>query len=128
MDIIKFVKGILMALDVSRIKRLFDRAKLAIVENLELKATIADLSAQLADALANDAADAQAIAAAQSEAMIAFEAAEVARAAVAPLQAAFDADADEDAQINALLDSVDPQEDEDPAEEEEETEDDDDEQ
>lgn len=117
-----------MALDVSRIKRLFDRAKLAIVENLELKATIADLSAQLADALANDAADAQAIAAAQSEAMIAFEAAEVARAAVAPLQAAFDADADEDAQINALLDSVDPQEDEDPAEEEEETEDDDDEQ
>jgi len=125
MDIIKFVKGILMALDVSRIKRLFDRAKLAIVENLELKATIADLSAQLADALANDAADAQAIATAQSEAMIAFEAAEVARAAVAPLQAAFDADADEDAQINALLDSVDPQDPEDPEEDPEEDDDDD---
>jgi len=119
MDIIKFVKGILMALDVSRIKRLFDRAKLAIVENLELKATIADLSAQLADALANDAADAQAIATAQSEAMIAFEAAEVAKAAVAPLQAAFDADVSEDEQINALLDSVDPQEEDDDEEEDE---------
>jgi len=113
MNIIKFVKGILMALDVSRIRRLFDRAKLAIVENLELKATVANLSSQLADALANDAADAEAIATAQAEATIAFEAAEVARAAVAPLQAAFDADADEDAQINALLDSVDPQEEDD---------------
>jgi hypothetical protein len=118
MNIIKFVKGILMALDVPRIKRLFDRAKLAIVENLELKATVANLSSQLADALANDAADAEAIATAQAEATIAFEAAEGAKAAVAPLQAAFDADADEDEQINALLDSVDPQEDEDPDEEE----------
>jgi len=117
MDIIKFVKGILMALDVSRIKRLFDRAKLAIVENIELKATVANLSSQLADALANDAADAEAIATAQSEATIAFEAAEVARAAVAPLQAAFDADVSEDEQINALLDSVDPQEEEDEDEE-----------
>ena len=102
-----------MALDVSRIKRLFDRAKLAIVENIELKATVANLSSQLADALANDAADAEAIATAQSEATIAFEAAEVARAAVAPLQAAFDADVSEDEQINALLDSVDPQEEDD---------------
>ena len=115
-----------MALDVSRIKRLFDRAKLAIVENLELKATVANLSSQLADALANDVADAEAIATAQAEATIAFEAAEVARAAVAPLQAAFDADVSEDEQINALLDSVDPQEEEDPEEEEEETEEEDD--
>jgi len=114
-----------MALDVSRIKRLFDRAKSAIVENIELKATVANLSSQLADALANDAADAEAIATAQAEATIAFEAAEVAKAAVAPLQAAFDADVSEDEQINALLDSVDPEEDEDPAEEEEENDDDD---
>jgi hypothetical protein len=40
------------------------------------------------------------------------------------LQAAFDADVSEDEQINALLDSVDPQEDEDPEEEDEEEDDD----
>jgi len=119
MNIIKFVRGVLMALNVARFKKLFDRAKLAIVENLELKVTIADLTNQLAGALANDVADAQAIATAQSEYAIASEAAEVAKAALAPLQAAIDADASEDEQINALLDSVDLGEEEDPDEEEE---------
>jgi Lon protease-like protein len=113
MNIIKLVKGILMALDIARFKRLFDRAKAAIVENLELKAAVADLSAQLADALSNDVADARAIQTAQAEAAIASEAAEVAKAALAPLQAAVDADASEDEQINALLDSVDDDEEED---------------
>ena len=118
MNIIKFVRGVLMALNVARFKKLFDRAKLAMVENLELKATIADLTNQLAGALANDVADAQMIATAQSEYAIASEVAEAAKAALAPLQAAIDADASEDEQINALLDSVDLGEDEEDLEEE----------
>jgi len=111
MNIIKFVRGVLMALNVARFKKLFDRAKAAMVENIELKATIADLTNQLAGALANDVADAQAIATAQSEYAIASESAEVAKAALAPLQAAIDADASEDEQINALMDSFDPEHD-----------------
>jgi len=118
MNIIKFVRGVLMALNVARFKKLFDRAKLAMVENLELKATIADLTNQLAGALANDIADAQMIATAQSEYAIASGVAEAAKAALAPLQAAIDADASEDEQINALLDSVDLGEDEEDLEEE----------
>ena len=118
MNIIKFVRGVLMALNVARFKKLFDRAKAAMVENLELKATIADLTNQLAGALANDVADAQMIVTAQSEYAIASEVAEAAKAALAPLQAAIDADASEDEQINALLDSVDLGEDEEDLEEE----------
>jgi hypothetical protein len=119
MNIIKFVRGVLMALNVARFKKLFDRAKAALVENLELKATIADLTNQLAGALANDVADAQMIATAQAEYAIASEVAEAAKAALAPLQAAIDADASEDQQINALLDSIDLGEDEEDDEEEE---------
>jgi hypothetical protein len=72
-----------MELDITRFKRLFDSA--------------------LADALSNDVADTLAIQAAQAEYAISSEAAEVAKAALAPFQAAIDADASEDEQTNCDL-------------------------
>lgn len=72
----------------------------------ELKAELADVKSQLAEALANDAADAEAIAAAQAAAEAAQAAAEAAQSKVAELQALADADMEEDAAIEAILDSV----------------------
>ena len=74
---------------------LFNRVKAVLTSRDE---KIADLSARLAEALANDAADAEAIAAAQAAAAEAAE-------NVARLQELADADAAEDEQINELLSS-----------------------
>jgi hypothetical protein len=72
-------------------------------------AVIADLREQLAAALADDAADDQAVAEAQAGAAAARAEAEAAAARVEELQAMADADAAEDAQISELLAAYEPQ-------------------
>jgi len=77
-------------------------------KDAEQQQKIAELSEALAAALANDAADAETIAAAQADAEAAKAVAADATAKVAELQALADADATEDAAITALLDAVSP--------------------
>lgn len=64
-----------------------------------VQADLAETKQQLADALANDAADAEAIAAAQADA-------DAAKAKADELQVLADADATEDSEIESLVDSV----------------------
>lgn len=64
---------------------------------------VADLKQRLADALANDAADAVTIGKAKADA-------EIAQAKIGELQALADADVKEDAEFEALVDSVVPAE------------------
>lgn len=71
-----------------------------------LKAELAQVKEQLAAALTNDAADAEAIAAAQADAAAARGAADAAALKVAELQGLADADAAEDAAITAALDAI----------------------
>ena len=74
--------------------------------NVQLKTENAELQSQLAKALADDAADKQAIADAEALAETAKTEAQAAKDSVAPLQALADKDASEDAQVQAILDSV----------------------
>jgi len=71
-----------------------------------LKAELATAQEALAAALANDAADAETIAAAKAEAEAARAAADEAAAKASELQSLVDADTEEDEAITALLDSV----------------------
>ena len=75
-------------------------------ENSDLKTELAASKQQLADALTNDAADAATIATAQSKADVALAEAQTAKDALAPLQGLADADATEDAGIDAELADV----------------------
>lgn len=95
-----------MAINKEKLTQLIHYATGATSQIAQLKQQNADLSAELAIAKANDASDAQAIAEAQAEAEQAQAEAQVAKDAVAPLQAALDADVSEDEQVNALLDSL----------------------
>ena len=74
--------------------------------NAQLKQELADKDVLLSQALANDVADAETIRLATESAALAQSEAQAAKDSVAPLQAAFDADADEDEQITAILDAV----------------------
>jgi DNA repair exonuclease SbcCD ATPase subunit len=71
-----------------------------------LRQELADVKAQLADALAKDAADAETVANAQAEAQSSRAAADEFAAKVTELQAIADADTAEDAAITAALDAV----------------------
>jgi cell division septum initiation protein DivIVA len=84
----------------NRLVALFDRFQST---EADLRAQIADLSQQLADALADDAADDEAIAAAQAAADEAKAAAADAEAKAAVLQAANDEQADQLAGIEQLV-------------------------
>jgi hypothetical protein len=75
-------------------------------DKVALAAELAATREALAAALSNDAADAETIAQAQSEAAAAHAAHEAAAAKAAELQGLVDADTEEDAAITALLDSV----------------------
>lgn len=75
-------------------------------EKTKLLEENAQLKEQLAQALANDVADAEAIAAAQAEAEAARAVADEAKAKSEELQTLVDADTAEDAQILALLDAT----------------------
>lgn len=75
-------------------------------EKTKLLEANAQLKEQLAEALANDVADADAIAAAQAEAEAARAVADEAKAKSEELQTLVDEDTAEDAQILALLDAT----------------------
>jgi peptidoglycan hydrolase CwlO-like protein len=75
-------------------------------DKVALTAELAATKEALAVALANDAADAEAIAQAEADAAAAHEAHEAAATKAAELQTLVDADTEEDAAITALLDSV----------------------
>ena len=75
-------------------------------ENSDLKTELAATKQQLADALANDAADAATIATAQTKADTAKAEAQTAKDALAPLQELADTDATEDSSIDQALESV----------------------
>lgn len=94
-----------MAINLDKLTQLFNIATGATKKIAELTQKNAELQVQLADALANDKADADAIAEAQTLATEYQSEAEAAKQALAPLQAAVDADASEDEKVNALLDS-----------------------
>ena len=85
---------------------LLEKVQKIVGYNAQLKQENADLRAQLSEALANDAADEQAIADAKFLAEQAQVEAQTAKDSVAPLQAAIDADADEDEQIETILGTV----------------------
>jgi len=85
---------------------LLEKVKKLVDFNAALKQQLAETEAKLAEALANDKADAEAIALQTELAEQAKLEAEEAKQSVAPLQAAIDADADEDEQIEAILSSV----------------------
>jgi hypothetical protein len=80
--------------------------KFLLDEKAALLAELAAAKEALAVALSNDASDAEAIATAKAEAQAANSAAQEAQAVAAALQELADADATEDAAINATLDSV----------------------
>ena len=86
---------------------LSDRVIKVLQDKADLKTELAKTKAELAAALANDAADAERIAAAEADAEAAQTAAEAAVAKAAELQALADADAEEDAIITAALDKDD---------------------
>jgi hypothetical protein len=90
----------------SQIVALLEKVKKLAGYNADLKQQNADLRSQLEVALSNDAADAQAITEARFLAEQAQFEAEAAKQSVAPLQAAIDADLDEDEQIEAILAAV----------------------
>ena len=94
-----------MSINLDKLTQLFNIATGATKKIAELTQKNAELQVQLADALANDKADADAIAEAQTLATEYQSEAEAAKQALAPLQAAVDADASEDEKVNALLDS-----------------------
>jgi len=79
-------------------------------DKADLKQELAQTKEQLAVALANDVASAEAIAAAQAAAADAVGAAEAAAAKVSELQALADADVAEDEMITAALDSLEAEE------------------
>jgi hypothetical protein len=89
---------------------LFDRisevVNFLLSEKTKLLEENAQLKEQLAQALANDVADASAIAAAQAEAEAARVVADEAKAKSEELQTLVDEDTAEDAQILALLDAT----------------------
>jgi regulator of replication initiation timing len=90
----------------SRLMALLDQVAKLVGYTNQLKQENADLKTQLVEALANDAADAQAIADAKSLADQAQIEAQAAKDAVTPLQELADVDKVEDEQITELLDSV----------------------
>jgi len=94
-------KGILNIMSINLQKVLF-----VVKENADLKAELATAKQDLADALGNDAASAQAVADAQAEADAAKAEAQIAKDAVAPLQALADADIEEDTALTEALASV----------------------
>jgi hypothetical protein len=79
-------------------------------ERERLLTEIVDLKSQLAESIGNDAADAEAIAAAQKAAADAQASLEAVQAKNSEMQNAIDADAEEDAQILSLLDAAMPAE------------------
>jgi len=86
---------------------LSDRVIKVLQDKADLKTELASAKAALAEALANDVADAERIAAAEADAAAAQTAADTAIAKVAELQSLADADAAEDAIITAALDQDD---------------------
>jgi len=95
-----------VAISIDLLTKIFAFAKDAIEKVVGLTTENASLKEQLATAMASDAADQGAIATAKAEAEAAKVEAEAAKAALAPLQAAIAADATEDEQVNALINSV----------------------
>ena len=101
----KVLRGSYVTISLDLVTKLFGFAQGAANQIVALKAENAGLRDQIAVALSNDAADAESIATAKAEAETAKVDAEAAKVAVAPLQALADEDANEDAQINVLLNS-----------------------
>lgn len=95
-----------VAISIDLLTKIFAFAKDAIEKVVGLTTENAALKEQLATALASDAADQGTIATAKAEAEAAKVEAEAAKAAIAPLQAAVAANATQEEQVNALINSV----------------------
>lgn len=106
MNIRQLLRGLTVTISIDKLTKLVQFAIDAASQVVTLKQEIASLKDNLATSLANDAADAQAISEAKTQAEAAKVEADNAKQAIAPLQAVIDADATEDEQVNTLLDSV----------------------